>query len=110
MGEELRRLLNIRDALPPDLEEPAMDHSFPEVWNRKELFIHGSFVTSSAQGYLGRGGEFYTQPNKVYYTDFPTKQFYLEVSFDGYTPVQLPYENFIVELIFMIDEEDHVGR
>jgi hypothetical protein len=96
----------------PPRGEDSFDRTkeFRNVWDRKDLFIHANFVTSSAQGYLGRHGEFYTQPNKIYYTDFPTKQFYVEVSFDGFRPVELPYENFILELIFLIDEEDHVGR
>jgi hypothetical protein len=104
-------LFNIHDhSLREELKQFKTMHVFHNVWDRRDLFIHGSFVTSSAQGYLGRHGEFYTQPNKIYYTDFPTKQFYLEVSFDGFRPVELPYENFIVELIFLIDEEEHVGR
>jgi hypothetical protein len=102
-------LLNIPEERRKDLREYATLRTFPNVWDRRDLFIHGSFVTSSAQGYLGRHGEFYTQPNKLYYADFPTKQFYLEVSYDGFTPVQLPYENFIIELTFLIDEEEHVG-
>jgi hypothetical protein len=100
-------MLNVPPEGRPDGFGPVKQ--FNNVWNRKDLFIHASFVTSSAQGYLGRGGEFYTQPNKIYYADFPTNQFYVEVSFDGYHPVPLPYENWIVELVFMIDEEDHVG-
>jgi hypothetical protein len=28
----------------------------------------------------------------------------------GYHPIRLPLENWIVELVFMIDEEDHVGN
>jgi hypothetical protein len=73
------------------------------------LFIHASFVSSSAAGYLGRGGEFYTQPNKIYPADFPTNQFYFEVSFDGLRTLQLPFVNFIVDLIFLIDADDHLG-
>jgi hypothetical protein len=93
-----------------DVEHCKYDYDFPNVWNRRELFLHASFVTSSAQGYLGRGGEFYTQPNKIYYTDFPTKQFFVEVSLDGYHPLPLRYENWILELTFLIDEEEHVGN
>jgi hypothetical protein len=104
-------MMNVRDPKPyTDITNCHVDYDFPNVWNRRELYIHASFVTSSARGYLGRGGEFYTQPNKIYYADFPTNEFFIEVSFDGYHPVRLPLENWIVELVFMIDEEDHVGN
>jgi hypothetical protein len=109
-GIEFWQLMNV-STVNPISRDPTNPNRiiFRNVWNRRVLFIHASFVTSSSQGYLGRGGEFYTQPNKLYYADFPSRQFYLEVSLDGYHPVPLPNENFIVELVFMIDEQDHVG-
>jgi hypothetical protein len=80
---------------------PAKEFIFPNVWDRQELFIHASFVTNTTAGYLGRGGEFYYKPSKIYPCDSQSS-FYLELSFDGYNKTLLPYENFIVELIFIM--------
>jgi hypothetical protein len=83
---------------------------FKDVRSRddQDVFIHASFVTNTTSGYLGRGGEFYTTPSKIY-PDDGQNFFTLEVSLDGYHKVQMPYENFIVELTFIIDSENYMG-
>jgi hypothetical protein len=74
----------------------------------QDLFIHGSFVTNTNSGYLGRGGEFYDTPSKMY-PDDGQSFFYLETSLDGYHKIELPYEKFIVELTFIIDSDQYTG-
>jgi hypothetical protein len=77
---------------------------YPNVWDRRELFIHASFVTYTSFQYLGRTGEFYTKPSKIYdFHDSSSRLFYFQVSFDGMNIVNLFYENFIVELSLILD-------
>jgi hypothetical protein len=84
----------------------AATHKFPNVWDRKTLFLHASFVTDTTAGYLGRGGEFYPKPSKMYrhgnYADF-----FVETSLDGYHKVPMPYENWIVELSLILDADEY---
>jgi hypothetical protein len=85
-------------------------NGFPNVWDRRDLYIHASFVNYTAYGYLGRDGEFYPKPSKIYQFDFQPMQFYFEVSFDGMRPVVLPYEKFEVELSFIIDDKKYQSQ
>jgi hypothetical protein len=102
---EFWELLNV-DPYPPALQTPfVVSHSFQNVWDRKTLFLHASFVTSTTAGYLGRGGEFYPKPSKMYRTAGP--DFYIETSLDGYHPLPMPYENWILELTCILDADDY---
>jgi hypothetical protein len=85
-------------------------YGFPNVWNRRDLYIHASFVNYTAYGYLGRDGEFYPKPSKIYQFDWQPMQFFFEVSYDGMTPVKLPYERFEVELSFIIDDKRYQSQ
>jgi hypothetical protein len=89
---------------------PQNTYIFPNVWNRRDLYIHASFVNYTAYGYLGRDGEFYPKPSKIYQFDWQPMQFFFEVSFDGMTPVELPYERFEVELSFIIDDKRYQSQ
>jgi hypothetical protein len=74
------------------------------VWDRRELFIHSSFVTYTSFRYLGRSGEFYTKPSKIYdFQDSSSRLFYFQVSFDGMKIITLRHEYFIVELSLILD-------
>jgi hypothetical protein len=86
----------------------SIEMYFNNVWNRDTLFIHASFVNNTMSCYLGRDGEFYTTPSKIYPDDRQT-YFTLRVSLDGYHEIELPYEKFIVELTFIIDSDDYMG-
>jgi hypothetical protein len=80
--------------------------TYPNVWNRQDLYFHGSFVNHTAFNYLGKAGDFYMEPNKLFKADNSTQEFFLEVSLDGMTPVDLPYEDFEVELSLIVDTMD----
>jgi hypothetical protein len=84
----------------------AVNQIFENVWDRKTLFLHASFVTNTTSGYLGRGGEFYPKPSKMYRHD-NRPDFFVETSLDGYHPVKLPYENWILELSCILDADDY---
>jgi hypothetical protein len=83
---------------------------FPNVWDRRDLYIHASFVNYTSYGYLGRDGEFYPKPSKIYHFEWQPMQFFFEVSFDGMRPVVLPYEHFEVELSFIIDDKRYQSQ
>jgi hypothetical protein len=56
--------------------------------------------------YLGRGGEFYTKPSKIYpFTSNGGDSFWVQPSFDGRTLNKLPYENFIIELALIVNSK-----
>jgi hypothetical protein len=99
-------LLNQPDGDAFQFSRPIFD--FPNVWNRKNLFIHASFVTNTTAGYLGRDNEFYSKLSKIYQAD-SNPNFYFELSFDGMRKIELPYENFIVELAFILDDNSYDG-
>jgi hypothetical protein len=108
------QLLNVNPFINPaklHIDFPAGETSkewaFPNVWNRKNLFIHASFVTYTAYHYLGRSGEFYTKPSKIYDFNFGQQQFWVQTSFDGANFVELPYENFIIELALILDARNY---
>jgi hypothetical protein len=82
---------------------------FPNVWNRQDLYFHGSFVNHTAFNYLGKAGDFYPEPSKLYKADNSTQEFFLEISLDGMTPIDLPYEDFDVELSLIVDTETAIS-
>jgi hypothetical protein len=83
---------------------------FHNVWNRKDLFIHASFVNYSSFNYLGRNGEFYQKPSKIYDFAHQPIGFYFQISFDGMHFTELYYENFIVELCMILDSKKYQGE
>jgi hypothetical protein len=82
---------------------------FPDVWDREEqhLFFHASFVNHTQFNYLGQQGDFYPKPSKIYTADNLPMECYFWVSFDCMTPVELKFEEFIIELAFIIDSTDY---
>jgi hypothetical protein len=109
-NDDLLKLLNF--PLERAAEFYGIEHSkiltFKNVRSREpqDIFLHASFVPNTTAGYLGRGGEFYPKPSKTY-SDDGQNFFYIETSLDGYNRVSLPYENFILELSFIIDSDNY---
>jgi hypothetical protein len=79
--------------------------TFTNVWNRQRLFVHASFVNYTSYQYLGRNGEFYYKPSKIYDFNNSSHQFYIEVSFDGVNKTPLHFQNIIIELALMLDSK-----
>jgi hypothetical protein len=48
----------------PEMATYIDNPKFTNVWDRKALFLHTTFVSDTRAGYLGRGGEFYRKPSK----------------------------------------------
>jgi hypothetical protein len=109
-NDDLLKILNF--PIERAAEFYAVKHSqiltFKNVRSREpqDIFLHASFVPNTTAGYLGRGGEFYPKPSKTY-SDDGQNFFYIETSLDGYNRVSLPYENFILELIFILDSDNY---
>jgi hypothetical protein len=107
-GDDFFEMMNVEEARRAGyLNNPQQMLSFPNVWNRTDLYIHASFVNNTAAGFLSRGNEFYTSPSKQYKVEYPISTFFFETSFDGYHKIPLPYENFIGELSFLIDVDNY---
>ena len=80
---------------------------FDNVWNREFLFVHASFVNGTSFNYLGRSGEFYPKPSKMYRFGGSSQQFYFELSYDGRTPIQHTLGNFCIDLAFIYHDKDY---
>jgi hypothetical protein len=96
-------LLNIRDSELPHYLARHDSWDFAEVWDRRSIFVHASFVNNAAFHYLGTDGEFYTSPSKIYYQNFTGNDFEVYLTTDGVTPIDLPYQDFSIELSLLID-------
>jgi hypothetical protein len=114
---DFNRLMNIPTDLMPDNFDitilPTLHltrWTFENVWNRRDLFIHASFVNYTTFQYLGRNGEFYMKPSKLYEFKHQPIGFYFEVSFDGMKTVELLHENFIVELCLILDVKKYQSQ
>jgi hypothetical protein len=97
--ERAAEFYNVQHTLP---------FNFPNVRSRQtgDIYLHASFVSNSTAGYLGRDPEFYSKPSKMY-ADDGQNFFYIETSLDGYNKINLPYENFILELVYIIDSDNY---
>jgi hypothetical protein len=83
--------------------------TFTNVWNREpdQLCFHASFVNHTQFNYLGKHGDFYTKPSKIYSADNLPMDFYFWMSTDIMHPIVLPFERFIIALAFIIDSHDY---
>jgi hypothetical protein len=81
---------------------------FENVWDRRFLYIHASFVQYTNAQLLGEAGEWYPKPSKIY--EFNTSsggQFWVAVSFDGFSIVKLPYEHWKISLAFIANDKNY---
>ena len=85
-------------------------YKFDNVWNRRFCFIHASFVSGTSFNYLGRSGDFYTKPSKMYKATNNTTDFTLSISFNGYTPIRTNEISFIVELAYIYTTGEYHGE
>ena len=89
------------------VEDGTIEYEFKNVWNREFCFVHASFVNGTSFNYLGRSGEFYTKPSKMYRFGGSSQQFYFELSFDGRTPIEFPLGQFCIDLAFIYHDKDY---
>jgi hypothetical protein len=105
VDEGFQFLFNVTDEELPDVYAALDRWTFIQVWDRKTIFVHASFVNNASFHYLGTDGEFYTTPSKTYYQTFTGNDFEIFLSTDGVNPISLPYQDFSIELSFMIDRK-----
>ena len=95
--------------LPTNTADGTMTHTFNHIWNREFLFVHASFVNGTSFNYLGRSGEFYPKPSKMYRFGGSSQQFYFELSFDGRNPIRGDerFGEFCIDLAFIYHDKDY---
>ena len=85
-------------------------YRFTNVWNRKFCFVHASFVTGTSFQYLGRSGDFYPKPSKMYQFTGISTDFTLAVSYDGRQPVKTDEIVFVVELAYIYSTGEYMAE
>ena len=85
-------------------------YEMENVWNRQFCFIHASFVTGTSFQYLGRSGDFYPKPSKMYQFTGNSTDFTLAVSYDGRTPQYTDEIVFIVELAYIYTTGEYMAE
>ena len=84
-----------------DKKDGTMKYELPGMWNREFLFVHASFVNGTSFNYLGRSGEFYPKPSKMYKFAGGSNRFYFELSYDGRTPITDKVADFCIDLAYI---------
>ena len=102
--------LGITDPDDIDATYDTVVYSFTNVWNRRYCFIHASFVSGTSFNYLGRSGDFYPKPSKMYKATNNTTDFTLSISFNGYQPVKTNEISFIVELAYIYTVGEYLAE
>ena len=92
---------------PKNYADGTMIYYFQNTWNREFCFVHASFVNGTSFNYLGRSGEFYPKPSKMYRFGGSSQQFYFELSYDGRTPITYVLGNFCIDLAFIYHDKDY---
>ena len=83
---------------------------FNNVWNRESLFVHASFVNGTSFQVLGKSGEFYPKPSKMYRFNGNSPDFYFELSYDGIHPIPFKFARFIVQLSYIYNDADYMAE
>ena len=112
LNEDAKHFFNIEQnpiqtGNPHTNKDGKMEHAFNHIWNREFLFVHASFVNGTSFNYLGRSGEFYTKPSKMYRFGGAPQQFYFELSFDGRNPIRERFGEFCIDLAFIYHDKDY---
>lgn len=92
------------------VSQPQRYLLFNDVWNRRDLFVHASFVNGTSFQFLGRNGEFYPKPSKMYRFNGNSPDFYFELSHDGIHPIKHKFARFIVQLAFIYNDADYMAE
>ena len=92
------------------LETIRTEFDFQNVWNRESLFVHASFVNGTSFQVLGKNGEFYTKPSKMYRFNGNSPDFYFELSYDGIHPIPHKFARFIVQLAYIYNDADYMAE
>lgn len=83
---------------------------FDNVWNRRSLFVHASFVTGTSFQVLGENGEWYHKPSKMYRFNGNSPDFYFELSYDGIHPQRHRFARFVIQLAYIFNDADYMAE
>jgi hypothetical protein len=113
LNEDAEEFFNCKNEELPAYVEATRErdgtnrYEFTDVWNREFLFVHASFVNGTSFNYLGRSGEFYPKPSKMYRFGGSSQQFYFELSYDGRNPTRKRIGEFCIDLAFIYHDKDY---
>ena len=112
LNDDAKKFFNVKET---DLNTTAATHGadgtlrydFTDMWNREFLFVHASFVNGTSFSYLGRSGEFYPKPSKMYKFAGGSNRFYFELSYDGRTPIRDKVADFCIDLAYIYYDKNY---
>ena len=77
------------------------------VWDRRNIFVHASFVNGTSFQYLGRNGDFFPKPSKMWRFNGNSTEFELYLTQDGKKAINTKDVSFIVELTFIYSNSEY---
>ena len=80
---------------------------FPNLWSRSDIFVHASFVSGTSFQYLGRNGDFFPKPSKMWSFTGNSTEFQMWLTQDGKKPIDVKDVSFIVELTFIYSNSEY---
>ena len=81
--------------------------AFENVWDHANIFVHASFVNGTSFQYLGRNGDFFPKPSKMWRFNGNSTEFVLYLTQDGKRPINVKEVSFIVELTFIYSDSEY---
>ena len=87
--------------------QPNQSHKFENIWDRSNIFLHASFVNGTSFQYLGRNGDFFPKPSKMWSFTGNSTEFELYLTQDGKRPIDVKEVSFIVELTFIYSNSEY---
>ena len=91
-------------------KDGTLKYELPGMWNREFLFVHASFVNGTSFNYLGRSGEFYPKPSKMYKFAGGSNRFYFQLSYDGRTPITDKVADFCIDLAYIYYDKNYNAK
>ena len=114
LNDDAKKFFNIKDGdeFPGYIpttggKDGTLKYESPGMWNREFLFVHASFVNGTSFNYLGRSGEFYPKPSKMYKFAGGSNRFYFELSYDGRTPIRDKVADFCIDLAYIYYDKNY---
>ena len=95
--------LNSTTRLMGDIGEDEIKIEISNVWDHEYLAFHCSLINNTNHQYMCLNGDFYPKP-KMFVDSDKSHLFKIWMTYDGITRIDLLHVNYIVELVFVIDD------
>ena len=92
------------------LEDMKDKFTFTNVWDRRSLFVHASFVTGTSFQVLGESRDVFPKPSKMYRFNGNSPDFYFELSYDGMHPQRHRFARFVIQLAYIFNDADYMAE